>query len=48
MTTTFTIIALLLLLVVLEIGLLPGEEFVCTLTPALAITPESFGFIDSS
>lgn len=48
MTTTFTIIALFLFLVVLEIGLLHSEEFVRTLMPALAITPESFGFLDSS
>lgn len=64
---TFTIIAILLLLVVLGIGLLSNEEFtclsdayytmktcffpvmaimaVCTLMPALTITPEPFEFV---
>lgn len=67
MATTFTIIAILLLLVVLGIGLLSNEEFtclsdayytmktcffpvmalmaVCTLMPALSITPDSFEFL---
>lgn len=65
--TTFTIIAILLLFVVLGIGLLSNEEFtclsdayytmktcffpvmaimaVCTLMPALTITPEPFEFL---
>lgn len=67
MAITFTIIAIVLLLVVLAIGLLSDEEFtclsdayytmktcffpvmaimaVCTLMPALSITPEPFEFL---